>query len=489
MFGQVLNQIRVNHPDSVDTHDLLMAAVTGMLRAADPHSYVTPAARLTPAKAAALRAGRLYPVPISFAYVGGSPVVVNVAPGTHASRLDILPGDALLSVDGQHIAAESADELELVLAGERKTAARLEFERRRSDGSWTRLSRSVPRERFDEATAVVVATMMTASTGYVRVTTFQGELVADKVHRALQQLEKAGMTELLLDVRGNGGGSLREASRIASEFLPAGSVVYTAVGRREETNHVERVSRAVLKSERRYPIIVLIDAGSASATELVAGALQDHDRALIVGRPSFGKALLMQAIPLSDGSVVSLVIGHVKTPCGRVVQRQYRRISTSEYYRLARTARDTAGRPSCETDSGRRVYGGGGIYPDIVFDEPVDSPRWLDRVREQQLPLTWAAGWVNDHGTALPSLDSLATLARLEPAAYDSFLTLARQDGIDIPTDAGAREVLDRELVRMLAWVKWNTEGAYYLQARTDPDVQRALGYFNQAAKLQGIRR
>src|SRR6185436_14297090 len=115
---------------------------------------------------------------------------------------------------------------------------------------------------------------------------------------------------------------------------------------------------------RVYPLLVLVDEGTASASEIVAGALQDHDRALIVGRPSFGKSLLMRGFPLADGSIFVLVVGHVKTPCGRVVQRQYRNVTTHEYYRLAKAERDTAGRASCTTDAGRVVYGGGGIYPD-----------------------------------------------------------------------------------------------------------------------------
>src|SRR5438876_6126419 len=117
MFSQVLNQIRVNHPDSIDTHDLFMAAVTGMVHAADPHSYVLPATRLAPEKETAMRAGKLYPVPITFAFYGGSPVVVSVAPGSEAATLDILPGDELIARDSHPVQAESAEELDISLAG------------------------------------------------------------------------------------------------------------------------------------------------------------------------------------------------------------------------------------------------------------------------------------------------------------------------------------------------------------------------------------
>src|SRR5476651_2636992 len=219
--------------------------------------------------------------------------------------------------------------------------------------------------------------MMDSGTGYVRVTTFMGEKVADDLHAALDRLEKMGMQRLVLDLRDNGGGSVSEAARVAGEFLPRGTVVYTASGRKAEITDTGRVQRSFWRSERRYPIVVMVNAGTASASELVAGALQDHDRATIVGRPTFGKSLLMRGFPMSDGSVLVLVIGHVRTPCGRIVQRQYHSLSRVDYYRMARAERDTAGRPSCKTDGGRTVYGGGGIYPDVQLADAAPAPRWL----------------------------------------------------------------------------------------------------------------
>jgi carboxyl-terminal processing protease len=217
MFSQVLNQIRVNHPDSIDTHQLLMAAIEGMVRAADPHSYVIPAMRLDPAKEEQFRSGKLYPVPVSFLFIGGAPVVASVAPATAASRLDILPGDELIAVDGQPVSAESAEELDITLSGPKQAAALLALERRRQDGSVVRLERRVVRERFEEASAIPVAVMIDSVTGtsYVRITTFMGERVANDLHDALDRLEKRGLKRLVLDLRDNGGGSVKEAADVA----------------------------------------------------------------------------------------------------------------------------------------------------------------------------------------------------------------------------------------------------------------------------------
>ena len=420
MFSQVLNQIRVNHPDTVDTHDLFVAAVQAMVAAADPHSYVLPATRLTPETARAWREGKLHPVPVRFTYVGGSPVVVGVAPGSTAAGGDVLPGDELLAVDGRPVAAESETELEISLAGARGTPVRLTLERRRADGSLARLERTVKRERIAEESAVPAAFLLNAETGYVRITTFSSSRVADDLHRALGTLEKAGMRRLVLDLRDNGGGSVDEAAQVAGEFLPAGTVVYTSEGRKTEARQVGKVERSFWQRERRYPIVLLVNGGTASASELIAGALQDHDRALVVGRTTFGKSLMMQGFPLADGSAVMLVVGHLKTPCGRVIQRQYRGVARRDYYRLAGEARDTVGRPSCRTAAGRTVYGGGGIYPDAALPEAPPAPLWLARVHEVDLPLQWIGGYLGAHAAELTTADALAARGSSVTAAATS---------------------------------------------------------------------
>jgi len=339
----------------------------------------------------------------------------------------------------------------------------------------------VRRERFDEATSVPVSVMMDSATGYVRVTTFMGERVADDLHGALERLEKAGMRRLVLDLRDNGGGSVAEAARVAGEFLPRGAIVYTASGRKADITDTGRVQRTFWRSERHYPIVVMVNAGTASASELVAGALQDHDRALIVGRPTFGKSLLMRGFPMSDGSVLVLVIGQVRTPCGRVVQRQYRSISRRDYFRMARADRDTAGRPSCRTNAGRVVYGGGGIYPDLPVTEAAPLPRWAIRAEEQQLPMTWSGGYVDANAASLTSLERFAT-GTLPAAALADFRAFAARQGVVVPPDADAQ--LQLLLLGSVAEAKWGTEGALRVEAMHDAAVREAIGSFARAAAL-----
>jgi carboxyl-terminal processing protease len=413
--------------------------------------------------------------------VEGAPVVISVAPGTEAARSDILPGDELIAVDGKPVPWESAGELEIGLAGAKNSKVRLTFERRRLDGSRVHLEREVKRERAGEESAVVSAFLLDAATGYVRLISFESDKVADDLHDALSDLERQGMKRLVLDLRDNGGGLVDEAAKVAGEFLPKGAIVYTQQGRKAEVSDTGRVGRSFWSHEKRYPIVVMVNDGTASASELVAGALQDHDRALIVGRPSFGKSLLMQGFPLTDGSVVMLVVGHVRTPCGRVIQRRYHGISRREYYRLAGVDRDTVGRPSCKTTSGRVVYGGGGIYPDIVFPEPEAAPVWLSRVYEDRLDLKWIAGHLTAAGPTYSTIDALVSSGKAAPGAVESFRKFATEQGLTIPDGADVDALLDRSIVRWVALAKWGDAGFYRLAAVQSADVKRAVESFTKA--------
>jgi carboxyl-terminal processing protease len=487
MFSQVLNQIRVNHPDSIDTHELLMAAVEGMVSAADPHSFVMRYTPMSAEKEQAYRDGKLYPVPVEFDFVEGAPVVVGAAPGSEAARQDILLGDDLIAIDGKPVMAKSPLELEVTLLGPKNSSVRLTFERRRVDGSLVQLDRVVKRERVEEeASSVPVAFLLDPKTGYVRVTSFMGDKVADDLHDALGRLESQGAQRLVLDLRDNGGGRIDQAAHIAGEFLPKGAIVFTSEGRKREVTDTGRVKRSFWKSERRYPIVLMVNAGTASASELVAGALQDHDRALIVGHTTFGKALLMGGFPLMDGSMIELVIGHVRTPCGRVIQRQYHSYTRHEYYRMAGAQRDTVGRPWCKTDGGRVVYGGGGIYPDIVFEERSLPPAWYARIREDELPLKWLGGYVSANSALFPSLDALAAHPQVPDAAVVQFREFIEKDGIVVPPGAASDSLLQRMLTRGVARMKWGDTGYYRLQAILDPDVGLAVAAFDRAQSILG---
>jgi carboxyl-terminal processing protease len=484
LFSQVLNALRLNHADSLDTHRLVMAAIDGMVHAADPHSFVIAAVRLTPAKEAAYRAGQLVPVPVSFLEKDGRFVVAGAALGSAAARADILPADRLMAIDSVPVTASSVAELDVALAGPPHSTALLTFSRQRLDGSTVRLDRRVARVAPGAETAVPTAILLDHRTGYVRVTSFLSDRAADDLHAALGRLRDLGMERLVLDLRDNGGGEIRQAARVAGEFLPTGTIVYTSAGRKKDVTDTGRVTRSFFRREARYPVVVLINGGTASASELVAGALQDHDRAVIVGAPSFGKALLMVPVHLGDGSTLIMVVGHVRTPSGRVVQRSYRGVALRDYYDGAWAPRDTAGLPRYTTDDGRTVYGGGGIVPDVALGAPALVPLWLERTQEDRVPFQWVGAYLDARGADYPTLDAFAAAPTLSAPTLSNFRAFAAAHGDSIDTGPTTDRILQRFLALVLAEAKWGAPGYYRIAAVTDPDVSTATAAFDRAPAI-----
>jgi carboxyl-terminal processing protease len=229
---------------------------------------------------------------------------------------------------------------------------------------------------------------------------------------------------------------------------------------------------------------MLVDEGTASASELVAGALQDHDRALIVGRPTFGKSLIMQQFPLTDGSSMALVIGQLRTPCGRLIQRAYQGVARRDYYRDAGQQGDTTRAPTCKTDGGRTVRGGGGIVPDVLLPVRAGAPAWLQQLAERGAVLTWTAGYVEKAGSTLTTIDALASTKTLGAAPLADFRTFAKGLGVEIPEGSDADAAIDRALLRMVAFAKFGDAGYYRISAASDPAVTSAIEAFAQAASI-----
>ncbi|MBV9508304.1 MAG: S41 family peptidase, partial [Acidobacteriia bacterium] len=201
---------------------------------------------------------------------------------------------------------------------------------------------------------------------YLAINTFESENISQDVEADLQALGEKSITGLVLDLRGNPGGLLNEAVAVAGRYLRNGQTVVSHRGRAEE----EQVFRAKSKEfGQNYPIVVLVDRRSASASEIVSGALQDHDRAWVIGEATFGKGLVQGQFPLSEGAALLLTIAHYYTPSGRLIQRDYQHRSFFDYYYAGRN--DGPNMQDVKTtDSGRKVYGGGGITPDEKYDPP-----------------------------------------------------------------------------------------------------------------------
>ncbi len=401
-FSGVLNHIRLNYPDSVSYSELVAAAIRGVLHSLDPHSRFE--SRVEYERQTALEKGDLFTVGVSLEDVEGAATILSVAPRSPAAKGGVLPGDRVLAVNDTSVEGLEMATLKLRLAGERGSKVRLLLERgpRLEPDSF---SVTLKRSPF-EVHSVSIVRMADSITGFLRLEDFMGNAAAE-VHDGLKKLRSMHAQRVILDLRGNPGGVVTYAVEIASEFFPKNTVIFRTRGRKRDVD-----TTFVTKRDgefRDVPLIVLIDEGSASAAEALAGSLQDHDRALLVGRRSFGKALMQSIFFLPSGDHVWLTIGRVLTPNGRFIQRRYRGIGYEQYLSFAGrsgAAEDTS--TIFKTDAGREVRGGGGIAPDVVV--PVTAP----------LPVWWSAA--ADSGLDDAVSDSVAQTLTATPAGRAAWL-------------------------------------------------------------------
>lgn len=367
--GEVLKLVEDEYVDPVDVDSLsedILALILGEL---DPHStYLS--ARET-ARTAEMMRGNFEGIGVVLHRMGDTSFVGQVLAGGPSEKIGILPGDMIVAVDGDSIIGPevSGDSVVSRLRGPRGTKVNVTIHRY---GEADTRTFTIRRGVIDHTT-VNCAKMLDDTTGYIQLSTFSSTSY-DEFHKALARLKSQGMRRLVFDLRGNGGGSLTSAIGIAGEMLPAGSLIVYTQG---EHSHRRNVTANPGGLFTKGSVIVMVDEYSASASEVVSGALQDNDRALIVGRRTFGKGLVQREFELKDGSSVMLTTARYYTPSGRSIQRPYTD-GTDQYYRdyfeqlIDEAYADTmtlhiTDSTPYSTVGGRTVYGGGGIMPDMLL--------------------------------------------------------------------------------------------------------------------------
>ena len=484
-FSGVLNHIRLNYPDSVSYTELVAAAIRGVLRSLDPHSHYV--SRIEWQRQGALERGELATVGIQLEEVDGSATVLAVAPQSPAAKSGVLAGDRIVTLNDTSVSGLDMTTLELRLAGEKGSKVRLRMERgsRLEPDTFTV---TLKRSPFD-VHAVSMVRMVDSITGFLRLEEFT-ETARNDLHDGLKKLRGMHARRAILDLRGNPGGIVVSAVEIASEFLPKNTVVFRTRGRKRDTDTVFVTKRD--GEFRELPLVVLIDERSASAAEALASSLQDHDRALLVGRRSFGKALMQAAFFLPSGDNVWLTVGRVITPSGRVIQRRYHGIGYEQYLSFAGksgTEEDTMA--VFKTDAGRPVRGGGGIVPDIVVPVIV------------QLPVWWSAA--ADSGFDDAVSDSVAQTLQPTPAARAAWLTaegdwrakllppFLRRVRTRLGVVALTDSLLDQRLARILAVrvaeVRWGPDAREEFLIRNDRTIRVATEQFPRLLELLAPRK
>ena len=369
----ILNFIESDYVDSIDRRDLVEAAIPAILKKLDPHSVYIPAREL--ARANEPLQGNFDGIGISFNIFADTILVIGTIPGGPSEKLGLLPGDKIIFVNDSLVAGRriSDEQVMGMLKGPRGTTVRVKILRK---GHKDLIPFEITRDKIP-INSVDVSYMVNENTGYIRINNF-AMTTYDEFMRGLRELKASGMKNLILDLRGNSGGVMDAAIQIANQFLKAGELIVYTKGRTQPRSE----ARATGKGEfETGGLVILIDEYSASASEIIAGAIQDNDRGTIIGRRSFGKGLVQEPIQFSDGSGMRLTIARYYTPTGRSIQKPYNN-GFDEYYddlnlrfeRGEMGVSDSIHFPDSLkflTPGGRTVYGGGGIMPDVFV--PVDT--------------------------------------------------------------------------------------------------------------------
>lgn len=497
-FNDILSNSVKNYVDEVDTQALTEAAIRGMLEELDPHSVYITAKEME--KVEEDFKGSFEGIGVQFDVVSDTITIISPITGGPSEELGILAGDKIIKIDDSLAVGLLQSDVPKKLRGKKGTIVRVHIKR---SGEKDLLVFDITRDKIPIYSVDAHFMIEGTDVGYITINRFMATTHEELV-KAARDLKGQGMRKLVLDLRNNPGGYLDQAFRIADEFIKSGSQIVYTKGRRPEFDEDYRATgRGELEG---IPLVVLINGGSASASEIVSGAVQDLDRGLVVGTTSFGKGLVQRQYPLSDGSAYRLTISRYYTPSGRLIQRPYK--DKDAYYSGEGRMDDEEGdnidhekdlddsvesRPKFKTLSGRTVYGGGGITPDYLVK--ADTIGFLARkLRAKNLFWKTADAMMKARGAAIRGTydgkmnDFVRTFAVTE-ADITILRDFARAEDIEWKDDEYA---FDAEFIRTVikAYIGrnlFNTNGYTATILRLDNQVKKAIELFPEAMKIANL--
>ena len=485
-FG-ALDQIRhliVNsYVDTVDLTRLNEAAIEAMLNTLDPYSVYLPATIAREADEELQ--GRFDGIGVQFRMIDDTVTIMQPVSGGPSERIGILAGDKIISVEGESIAGVNmhTDEVMKRLRGPKGTTVNVEILR---FGIAKPLKFAIVRDAIPTH-SVDVDFMVDESIGYIKLSKFSAT-TSKEIRNALQRLKKQGMDKLIFDLRGNAGGFLHEAIAVADEFLPEGNLIVYTEGRNRPRQEAVATRQGIFEGK---PVVIIIDEWSASASEIIAGALQDNDLATIVGRRSFGKGLVQEQIRLTNGGSIRLTVARYHTPSGRDIQTPFipgqpdleeeliRRYTSGELFSFDSVRLDTTQR--FQTLQGRTVYGGGGIMPDVFVPHRSDSTLiYINQLN--RISFRYIFSYSNENRQKLlstyPNVTAFKQNFEVSQTMLDGLIAYGRSHGLQ--PDLRSIEIHGQRLRTLLkaniARNLFGDNGFYPIFLPLDEDFRAALG-------------
>jgi carboxyl-terminal processing protease len=478
-FTRVYDVVEANYADPVDPDTAIYGppngnsgAIPAALRTLDPHSNF-----FDPRAFALLREdqeGKYYGVGMSIRARPGKmgkleTYVEAPIPGSPAFRAGLRPGDIVAKVDGKSTEGMNTEEVAKMLKGPKGTQVHVTIVR---EGSEQPLEVDITRDEISTR-SVDDGFDIRPGIAYIHISKFT-ENTNDELSDALRKVDEKSLQGLVLDLRGNPGGLLPEAVDVSDHFLEKGQLIVYHSGRhsQEKRYHAEHGDDG-----NEYPIVVLINRMTASAAEIVTGALQDHDRALVIGEPSFGKGLVQTVYQLSEHTGLALTTAHYYTPSGRLIQREYENVSLYDYYYHPELTKPNHAEVRL-TDGGREVYGGGGITPDIDVPDPKLSPG-QDVLVQHSAFFNFGKYYLGIHKT-IPR-DFQVTDGVLDE--FKQFLAKEKIPFSDQNMTANLDFIKNRIRIQLVGAIYGENE-ANKISVTNDPLVQKALDSMPQAKEL-----
>ena len=473
-FYSILNGAYV---DTVKNEVLIEDAIKSVLQQLDPHSTYITAEEMVGIKESF--DGSFSGIGVEFNVLNDTIIVVNVISGGPSESVGILPNDRIVAVDGKSVVGTKQLEVPKILRGPRGTRVDLGIVRK---GEPEMLDFTVVRDNIPINT-IDAAYKIDSHTGYIKVNRFANNTYSE----FLEAYKKLGKIDaLVLDLRNNGGGLLDQAIDLSNFFLPRGSVIVSTEGMRVPSDSVVAEEDGPFTTGK---VIVLTNESSASGSEIVAGAIQDWDRGLIIGRRTFGKGLVQRQFPFQDGSAVRLTIARYHTPSGRVIQRPYQMGAKDAYYeefekRLSET--DTGVEDSTKMyktlRTGRTVYGGGGIFPDVYvqIDTTQYTPYWGNLVRKGVIT-EFVVDYMDHHRKELSdkykNVDQLRDKFEIGDDIIDQLVALGTKRGVELNQEELliSKPKIKTQIKALIAQKLWDMGDYFYIVNPEDEIYLKAL--------------
>jgi carboxyl-terminal processing protease len=491
-FGDVLNYTEKYYVEDVDTGKLTESAINGLLNQLDPHSVYIPASELQ--KVTEDFQGSFEGIGIEYQVLSDTLLVVSPIAGGPSEALGIQSGDKIVRINDSSAVGITQEGVQKKLRGPKGSRVKVSIVRA---GMHALLDFDITRDKIPIYT-VDASFMIDGQTGYVSINRFAAK-THDEFLAALTKLSGVGMKRLVLDLRGNPGGYLEQAYKLVDEMMPRGRKIVYTKGRRPEFDD-EYISSGAGKF-KDVTLILLVNAGSASASEIVAGAVQDWDRGLIIGETTFGKGLVQRQFDLKDGSAFRLTTARYYTPSGRLIQRPYDHDKV-KYARAAYERQEAEGdnvshteerdstRPTFKTMGGRIVYGGGGITPDYIVKSD-HLTEYTVQLRSRNVFLQFAEKYLDMHGTELKShygrnAGKFAEEFEVTGGMLADVQSMAKTAGVTFK-----QEDYDKDLHFIKAFTRafiarslWGNEGSSRVMLREDTQFRKAIALFPETERI-----